>query len=91
MPLFNRKGPSGFSGSSTAEEVTQGIDGTGLTAIVTVWTAVAERNPSAPCCCCCCATALPQLHHCPATAAPLSRHYSATLLLLKVEVKVDFA
>ncbi|XP_021911047.1 short-chain dehydrogenase TIC 32, chloroplastic-like [Carica papaya] len=26
---------SGFSGSSTAEEVTQGIDGTGLTAIVT--------------------------------------------------------
>ncbi|GLU21115.1 hypothetical protein SLE2022_372770 [Rubroshorea leprosula] len=35
MPLFNRKGPSGFSGSSTAEEVTQGIDGTGLTAIVT--------------------------------------------------------
>lgn len=32
---FNRKGPSGFSSSSTAEEVTQGIDGTGLTAIVT--------------------------------------------------------
>ncbi|XP_042507553.1 short-chain dehydrogenase TIC 32, chloroplastic-like isoform X2 [Macadamia integrifolia] len=32
---FNRKGPSGFSASSTAEEVTQGIDGTGLTAIVT--------------------------------------------------------
>ncbi|MBA0799807.1 hypothetical protein Gohar_010296, partial [Gossypium harknessii] len=30
-----RKGPSGFSSSSTAEEVTQGIDGTGLTAIVT--------------------------------------------------------
>ncbi|XP_043695299.1 short-chain dehydrogenase TIC 32, chloroplastic-like isoform X5 [Telopea speciosissima] len=29
------KGPSGFSPSSTAEEVTQGIDGTGLTAIVT--------------------------------------------------------
>ncbi|GLT31197.1 hypothetical protein SLA2020_059490 [Shorea laevis] len=35
MWLFNRKGPSGFSASSTAEEVTQGIDGTGLTAIVT--------------------------------------------------------
>ncbi|XP_042494574.1 short-chain dehydrogenase TIC 32, chloroplastic-like [Macadamia integrifolia] len=32
---FGRKGPSGFSASSTAEEVTQGIDGTGLTAIVT--------------------------------------------------------
>jgi hypothetical protein len=32
---FHRKGPSGFSSSSTAEEVTQGIDGTGLTAIVT--------------------------------------------------------
>ncbi|XP_024025399.1 short-chain dehydrogenase TIC 32, chloroplastic [Morus notabilis] len=30
-----RKGASGFSSSSTAEEVTQGIDGTGLTAIVT--------------------------------------------------------
>ncbi|KAK9265364.1 hypothetical protein L1049_003514 [Liquidambar formosana] len=29
------KGPSGFSSCSTAEEVTQGIDGTGLTAIVT--------------------------------------------------------
>ena len=27
--------PSGFSASSTAEEVTQGIDGSGLTAIVT--------------------------------------------------------
>ncbi|KAL5567964.1 hypothetical protein UlMin_024539 [Ulmus minor] len=35
MWLFNRKGPSGFSSSSTAEEVTEGIDGTGLTAIVT--------------------------------------------------------
>nr|KJB34137.1 hypothetical protein B456_006G049300 [Gossypium raimondii] len=35
MWLFGRKGPSGFSSSSTAEEVTQGIDGTGLTAIVT--------------------------------------------------------
>lgn len=32
---FSRKGPSGFSWSSTAEEVTQGIDGTGLTAIIT--------------------------------------------------------
>nr|CAN65621.1 hypothetical protein VITISV_040853 [Vitis vinifera] len=32
---FSRKGASGFSSSSTAEEVTQGIDGTGLTAIVT--------------------------------------------------------
>ncbi|KAH7557664.1 hypothetical protein JRO89_XS11G0198400 [Xanthoceras sorbifolium] len=30
-----KKGPSGFSSTSTAEEVTQGIDGTGLTAIVT--------------------------------------------------------
>jgi len=28
-------GSSGFSSSSTAEEVTQGIDGSGLTAIVT--------------------------------------------------------
>ncbi|KAF8379536.1 hypothetical protein HHK36_028975 [Tetracentron sinense] len=35
MWLFSRKGPSGFSSSSTAEEVTQGVDGTGLTAIVT--------------------------------------------------------
>lgn len=35
MWLFRRKGPSGFSSSSTAEEVTDGIDGTGLTAIVT--------------------------------------------------------
>ncbi|KAJ4978793.1 hypothetical protein NE237_009573 [Protea cynaroides] len=35
MWLFSRKGPSGFSASSTAEEVTQGIDGTDLTAIVT--------------------------------------------------------
>ncbi|KAJ4803011.1 NAD(P)-binding Rossmann-fold superfamily protein [Rhynchospora pubera] len=32
---FNRKGPSGFSVFSTAEEVTQGIDDTGLTALVT--------------------------------------------------------
>lgn len=35
MWLFGRKGASGFSGSSTAEEVTHGIDATGLTAIVT--------------------------------------------------------
>ncbi|XVF53577.1 hypothetical protein PTKIN_Ptkin05aG0109500 [Pterospermum kingtungense] len=35
MWLFSRKGPSGFSSSSTAEEVTEGIDGTGLTAVVT--------------------------------------------------------
>ncbi|XVF50849.1 hypothetical protein PTKIN_Ptkin04bG0136800 [Pterospermum kingtungense] len=35
MWLFSRKGPSGFSSSSTAEDVTQGIDGSGLTAIVT--------------------------------------------------------
>ncbi|KAI8569605.1 hypothetical protein RHMOL_Rhmol02G0290700 [Rhododendron molle] len=35
MWIFGRKSPSGFSASSTAEEVTQGIDGTGLTAIVT--------------------------------------------------------
>ncbi|KAJ4831899.1 Short-chain dehydrogenase TIC 32, chloroplastic [Turnera subulata] len=36
MRIFGgKKGPSGFSASSTAEEVTQGIDGTGLTAIVT--------------------------------------------------------
>ena len=40
MWWFSRKGPSGFSASSTAEEVTQGIDGTGLTAIVT------GHNPS---------------------------------------------
>ncbi|KAK7380336.1 hypothetical protein VNO78_32844 [Psophocarpus tetragonolobus] len=35
MWSFSRKGASGFSSSSTAEEVTHGIDGTGLTAIVT--------------------------------------------------------
>ncbi|KAI3508314.1 hypothetical protein L1887_23320 [Cichorium endivia] len=33
--MFGLKGPSGFSRFSTAEEVTQGIDGPGLTAIVT--------------------------------------------------------
>ncbi|XP_021730055.1 short-chain dehydrogenase TIC 32, chloroplastic-like [Chenopodium quinoa] len=35
MWFFGRKKSSRFSGSSTAEEVTHGIDGTGLTAIVT--------------------------------------------------------
>ncbi|KAJ0605224.1 putative very-long-chain 3-oxoacyl-CoA reductase [Helianthus annuus] len=35
MWIFGRKGSSGFSASSTAEEVTDGIDGSGLTAIVT--------------------------------------------------------
>ncbi|XP_052205115.1 short-chain dehydrogenase TIC 32, chloroplastic-like isoform X2 [Diospyros lotus] len=35
MCLWRRKGPSGFSYYSTAEEVTEGIDGSGLTAIVT--------------------------------------------------------
>lgn len=35
MWIFSWKGPSGFSACSTAEQVTQGIDGTGLTAIVT--------------------------------------------------------
>eukprot|EP00262_Sarcandra_glabra_P001596 TRINITY_DN11730_c0_g1_i1.p1 TRINITY_DN11730_c0_g1~~TRINITY_DN11730_c0_g1_i1.p1 ORF type:complete len:318 (+),score=50.67 TRINITY_DN11730_c0_g1_i1:188-1141(+) len=35
MWLFSRKGASGFSASSTAEQVTHGIDGTGLTAIIT--------------------------------------------------------
>ncbi|KAF8013399.1 hypothetical protein BT93_I1293 [Corymbia citriodora subsp. variegata] len=35
MWIIGWKGPSGFSARSTAEEVTQGIDGTGLTAIVT--------------------------------------------------------
>ncbi|KAL7003444.1 Short-chain dehydrogenase TIC 32, chloroplastic [Sarracenia purpurea var. burkii] len=35
MWLFGNKGSSGFTYSSTAEEVTQGIDGSGLTAIVT--------------------------------------------------------
>ncbi|KAG0453110.1 hypothetical protein HPP92_025774 [Vanilla planifolia] len=32
---FSSKGPSGFSWYSTAEEVTQGLDGSGLTAIIT--------------------------------------------------------
>ncbi|KAJ7952287.1 Short-chain dehydrogenase TIC 32, chloroplastic [Quillaja saponaria] len=35
MWIFSWKGPSGFSASSTAEKVTQGINGTGLTAIIT--------------------------------------------------------
>ncbi|CAI9771921.1 unnamed protein product [Fraxinus pennsylvanica] len=35
MWILRRNGPSGFSSSSTAEEVTNGIDGSGLTAIVT--------------------------------------------------------
>ncbi|KAJ0970167.1 hypothetical protein J5N97_023044 [Dioscorea zingiberensis] len=35
MWLLNWKGPSGFSSWSTAEEVSEGVDGTGLTAIVT--------------------------------------------------------
>lgn len=33
--IFGSKGASGFSASSTADDVTTGIDGTGLTAIVT--------------------------------------------------------
>ena len=35
MWIFGRKGPSGFSACSTAEEVAQGIDGNGLAAVVT--------------------------------------------------------
>ncbi|CAH1451398.1 unnamed protein product [Lactuca virosa] len=35
MWIFGKKGESGFSSSSTAEEVTNGIDGSRLTAIVT--------------------------------------------------------
>ncbi|KAF3549182.1 hypothetical protein DY000_02009841 [Brassica cretica] len=35
MWFWGSKGASGFSSSSTAEEVTHGVDGTGLTAIVT--------------------------------------------------------
>jgi len=34
---FSKKGVSGFSWNSTAEQVTHGIDATGLTAIVTGW------------------------------------------------------
>jgi WW domain-containing oxidoreductase len=32
---FNRNGPSGFSGASTAEEVTAGVDARGLVAVIT--------------------------------------------------------
>ncbi|XP_028767455.1 short-chain dehydrogenase TIC 32, chloroplastic isoform X2 [Neltuma alba] len=35
MWMFGCRGPSGFSATSTAEQVTEGIDGNGLTAIVT--------------------------------------------------------
>jgi len=35
MWFLGWKGASGFSASSTAEQVTEGIDGTALTAIVT--------------------------------------------------------
>ncbi|KAL7150363.1 hypothetical protein ABFS83_05G107000 [Erythranthe nasuta] len=35
MWIFGRKGASGYSACSTAEEVARGIDGSGLTAIVT--------------------------------------------------------
>ena len=35
MWFFQKKGESGFGGYSTAEDVTQGIDGSGLTTIVT--------------------------------------------------------
>lgn len=35
MWIFGRTGESGFSARSTAEQVTHGLDGTGLTAIVT--------------------------------------------------------
>lgn len=35
MWIFGWKGPSGYSSRSTAEQVTQGIDGTGITAVVT--------------------------------------------------------
>ncbi|TVU31787.1 hypothetical protein EJB05_23488 [Eragrostis curvula] len=35
MWWFHRRGPSGFSGASTAEEVTAGVDGRGLVAVIT--------------------------------------------------------
>ncbi|XP_042021491.1 short-chain dehydrogenase TIC 32, chloroplastic-like isoform X1 [Salvia splendens] len=35
MWIFGRRGPSGFSACSTAQDVTQGIDGSSLSAIVT--------------------------------------------------------
>jgi WW domain-containing oxidoreductase len=40
MWFFNRNGSSGFSSSSTAEEVTRGVDASGLTAIVTGHTCI---------------------------------------------------
>jgi WW domain-containing oxidoreductase len=46
MWFFGWKGPSGFSASSRAEEVTQGIDGTGLTAIVTGFTFLFLAKPN---------------------------------------------
>ena len=33
--MFGKKGESGFGSKSTAEDVTQGINGSGLTAVVT--------------------------------------------------------
>jgi hypothetical protein len=33
--LLRRRSPSGFSPSSTGEEVTAGVDGSGLVAVVT--------------------------------------------------------
>ncbi|KAJ0042750.1 hypothetical protein Pint_17479 [Pistacia integerrima] len=49
MWLFGRKGPSGFSSSSTAAEVTEGIDGTGLTAIVTDISLIAASDLGKSC------------------------------------------
>ena len=50
MWIFGRKGPSGFSACSTAEEVAQGIDGNGLTAVVTglflIWVSLRFLFPS---------------------------------------------
>nr|GEZ94770.1 hypothetical protein [Tanacetum cinerariifolium] len=40
-------GKSGYAASSTAEDVTKGVDGTGLTAIVTVKQSIAEKIPNA--------------------------------------------
>jgi len=42
---FSKKGVSGFSGSSTAEQVTHGIDATGLTAIVTGLSSITLSSP----------------------------------------------
>lgn len=49
MWIFGRKGASGFSASSTAEDVTEGINGTGLTAIITgnlqcFWTSLSRMQ-----------------------------------------------